>query len=340
VILNALKWFLIVGLVALVAVAAALTIGSRMSMDQQYQHTQRTAALPAFATESAEAVVRIKAAGYDYRARVAGFADAEDRPGIILLHGFPVSSAMWNAIIDPLASEGYRVVAFDQRGYSPGARPDGAENYLLPTLVADVLAVADAVGFEEFHLVGHDWGAAVGWSTVMAAPERIITWTGISVAHPAAFAAALQDDPDQKARSSYFAFFVTPWLPETLFSFNNFEMLKSLYVDMSAAQREEYLEIFGEPGALTAALNWYRSMLVEQPDVQELEVEITTPTLFIWGNNDPSAGRVAVDGQAQYMKGPYSKMELSGGHWLMTDFPRVITEAVIEHLYTYGDRDE
>jgi pimeloyl-ACP methyl ester carboxylesterase len=340
VILKALKWFLIAGLVALVAVAAVLTFGSRMSMDQHYEHTQRTAILPVFTTDTTEQLVRINAQGYDYRARVAGFDQGERRPGVILLHGFPVSSAMWNAIIDPLANEGYRVVAFDQRGYSPGARPAGAENYVVPNLVADVLAVADAVGFEEFHLIGHDWGAAVGWSTVMTAPERIITWTGISIAHPAAFSAALQEDPDQKARSSYFAFFVTPWLPETLFSFNNFEMLKSLYAEMSTAQQEEYLEIFGEPGALTAALNWYRSMLVDQPDVEKQEVEITTPTLFIWGNNDPSAGRVAVDGQTQYMKGPYSKMELSGGHWLMTDFPGVITEAVIEHLYTYGDRDE
>jgi pimeloyl-ACP methyl ester carboxylesterase len=338
-VLKAIKWFLIAGLIALVAVAVLLSIGSYTSMDHDYLHTQATAALPEFTQDTTDGLVRIEAGDFEYRARVAGFEQGEQRPGVILLHGFPVTSAMWSAMIEPLADAGYRVVAFDQRGYSPGARPDGAENYIVPNLVADVLAVADAVGFEEFHLVGHDWGAGVGWSTVMTAPERIITWTGISIAHPAAFSAALQNDPDQQSRSTYFAFFVTPWLPETLFSFNNFEMLKGIYVDMSTPQRNEYLKVFAEPGALTAALNWYRGGLVEQIPEKELAVEITTPTLFIWGNSDPTAGRVAVDGQAQYITGPYSKMELSGGHWLMEDYPEPITEAVIEHLYTYGDRE-
>ena len=108
---------------------------------------------------------------------------------------------------------------------------------------------------------------------------------------------------------------------------------------MSSAQKEEYLEVFSEPGALTSVLNWYRAMLQEQPTLQGVEMEVAIPTLFIWGNNDPSAGRAAVDGQAELMTGPYKIVELPGGHWLMEDFPEQTTEAILDHLYTYGDRN-
>ena len=92
---------------------------------------------------------------------------------VILLHGFPETSAMWTPLIEAAASDGFRVVAFDQRGYSPGARPDDVAAYAVPALVDDVLAVADALGFQRFHLVGHDWGCVVGWSVASLHPDRV-----------------------------------------------------------------------------------------------------------------------------------------------------------------------
>ncbi len=338
-VLKAIKWFLIAVLIAVVVVATVLGIGASRSMDHDYRYTQAFDTLAEFSSATTDGLVRIKGGAYEFRARVAGFEAGNERPGVILLHGFPVTSAMWASIIQPLADAGYRVVAFDQRGYSPGARPSDVENYVIPELVSDVLAVADAVGFEEFHLVGHDWGAIVGWNTVMTEPDRIITWTALSIAHPTAFGDAVRNDPDQKSRSSYFYFFITPWLPETLFSYNDFEMLKGIYSSMAAPQRQEYLEVFSEPGALTAALNWYRGMLVDQSSAEEPDIVISTPTLFIWGNKDFSAGRVAVDSQTEFIVGPYKMLELPGSHWLMEEFPEQTTEAIIEHLYTYGDRN-
>ena len=81
-------------------------------------------------------------------------------------------------------------------------------------MVADVFAVADRAGSKKFHPVGHDWGAGVGWGAVLERPSRIISWTPMSIAHPAAFGAAIENDPEQQSKSSYFAFFVTPGIPE------------------------------------------------------------------------------------------------------------------------------
>ena len=325
-----LKWLVISVAVLLLAVIAIVGIGSSLSLDRDYTHTKNTAALPLFSTDVAAGMVRINANGYQFRARIAG--NTQDAPTVILLHGFPVTSAMWEPIISPLADAGYRVIAFDQRGYSPGARPLDPSAYVLPNLVSDVIAIADATGAEKFHLIGHDWGSAVGWNTVMQHPDRILSWTGISIAHPAAFADALHNDPDQQARSGYFALFTMPLVPEALFTFAVLTVLKGAYAGMTASQQEEYLAVFSEPKALTSALNWYRQMGESFVSSPELSLEIATPTLFIWGNNDPSAGRVAVEGQEKYLTGPYRMLELDGEHWLLTSHSAEISQAVLEHL--------
>ena len=176
--------------------------GAQMSLDRSYAHTKAAAQLRDFADSDADGVVRIATSRGDFRARIAGFQDSGERPLVVLLHGFPVTSAMWIDLIAPLSQAGYRVVAFDQRGYSPGVRPQAVSEYAVPQLVADVFAVADAAGGGPFHLVGHDWGAAVGWGTVLTDPSRILSWTPMSIAHPSAFQAALETDPDQQSRAA------------------------------------------------------------------------------------------------------------------------------------------
>ena len=332
------KWLGITAIVLLVGVIAIAGIGSSLSLARDYTHTRNTQALPLFSSELATGIstgiVRIAANGYEFRARIAG--NDQDGPTVILLHGFPVTSAMWEPIIPPLANAGYRVIAFDQRGYSPAARPRDADAYAIENLVSDVIAIADATGAEQFHLVAHDWGSAVGWVTVMQHPDRVLSWTGLSIAHPAAFADALENDPEQQANSSYFALFTMPLVPETLFTFNNLTLLiNGVYAGMQASQIEEYLAVFSEPYALTAALNWYRQMQGSLAGSSEISPEIDTPTLFIWGRNDPTAGQAAVDGQERYIRGPYRRLDLDGEHWLVTNHSPEITQALLQHLESY-----
>jgi pimeloyl-ACP methyl ester carboxylesterase len=334
--IKTIKWLLIAILLIAFLLVAALGIGSRLALDTDFLYSRDVANLPLFEAGSSDGIVRIKVGGEEFRARIAGFDQDSERPVVLLLHGFPVTSAMWLPLIEPLRAQGYRVLAFDQRGYSPGARPDAAQDYVISKLTADVIAVADTMGIDRFHLVGHDWGAVVGWSVVMNHPDRVQSWSALSIAHPTAFGEAIQNDPDQKARSRYFFVFVTPLLPEALFSFNDFAMLKAMYGPKSSTQVDEYIKLFSEPGALTAALNWYRAMAVSQTQASPVAQDITTPTLFIWGNNDPAVGRGATEAQLRFMKGPYRNIELEAGHWLVTDQPEAVTAAIVEHLAEFN----
>ena len=333
--MKVLKWSVVIVVLMVVGIPALAVMSSYLSLDHDYEHTAETEALPLVRQAGAGGLVRIKANGYEFRARVANFNRPAAMPTVILLHGFPVTSAMWIPLIEPLAKAGFRVVAYDQRGYSPGARPEEGEAYQISHLVSDVVAVADAVGAERFHLVGHDWGAAVGWSTVLQHSDRIDSWTGLSIAHPAAFIAALQNDPDQQSRSGYFQFFSTPFVPETAFTFAGLTMLEGLYAGMGEEQASEYLRVLAEPGALTGALNWYRQMSVGPGALSTIDPVVQTPTLFIWGNNDPAVGRAAVAGQTPFIKGAYKEIELDAGHWLMASHAEQVVPEVVAHVRAY-----
>ena len=326
--MRLVKALIIVLIVIAIVLVAVLTGGSLLSLDWQHRHRAETVALPPLDSTTRDGLVRIAANGFEFRARVAGLDNTG--PGVVLLHGFPETSAMWNPLISLLADQGYRVVAFDQRGYSPGARPKGAAAYTIPQLVDDVFAVATAAGMQQFHLIGHDWGAAVGWAAVIARPEPLLSWTSLSIPHIAAFSDALANDEDQRRRSRYMLFFRMPWLPEAMFTFNHLALMNdAMYRDMSEPQRAEYNAVFAEPGALTAALNWYRA---PGAFASGIVPKVRLPVLFIWGNQDPAVGRAAVDAQRNYIEGPLEFRELNAGHWLMEQQSDQVDSLILEFV--------
>ena len=142
--------------------------------------------------------------GHDFDVRVQG-----DGEPVVLLHGFPQHAGSWGQVAPALAEAGYRAVALDQRGYSPGARPTGRRPYVLAEAAADVLALLDALGADRAHVVGHDWGGVVGWRLAATAPDRLRTLTSVSTPHPRALVRSLLTS-DQALRSWYMA---SNWLP-------------------------------------------------------------------------------------------------------------------------------
>ena len=260
--------------------------------------------------------------GLVFDALVAGPEDGEP---VVLLHGFPQSASMWTGQLEALAADGYRALAFDQRGYSPGARPTEVGGYRIRHLVADVLAVA---GNRPFHVVGHDWGAVVAWHVAGRHPERVKTLTAVSVPHPVAFAAALAaPDDDQRNRSAYISFLREDGTAEGLLLAGGLEaMLRAAGYPLDVAQR---VEAMSEPGALTAALNWYRAMDAGLAAVGR----ITVPTLYVWSTEDVALGRSAADAAAAYVDGPYRFEILEGvSHWIPEEVPDVLNRLLLEHL--------
>ena len=275
----------------------------------------------------------IAANGFSFRCRESGPAAGEP---VILLHGFPETSHMWIPLLERLEAEGYHAVTPDQRGYSPGARPEGSEHYRYQDTASDVIAIADALGFGTFHLVGHDWGAGCGWAVVDLHPERIRSWSALSVPHIGAFGRAIRDDPDQQQRSQYITFFQEPGVAEAALSANDYAGLKAVWSASSEEEKAEYVSVFEQPGALTAALNWYRGSAGIDPTASASAgvafAEVTTPTLFIWGNQDGAIGRTGVEAGHALMKGPYKFVELDAGHWLIQEQPARVIDEVVGHL--------
>lgn len=308
-----------------------LWLGSFLSLDRRRTHTRESAGLPMLdaGIAPAEGLVRICCGGLTFRARVANFGAEGDV--VIMLHGFPQTSAAWEPLMKSAASRGYRALAIDQRGYSPGARPDGVDAYTIDRLVGDVIAIADQLGIQRFHLVGHDWGAAVGWAVVMTHPERVISWSALSIAHSVAFVEAVRNDSEQRRKSAYFLLFRMPWLPEALLSWGRHRLLRRLmYRWMPESHEREYLRVFAEPGALTSVLNWYRAM--GRPAGLDANPKVSLPVLFVWGNRDPAAGRVAVENTANYVCGEYRFIELDAGHWLLERRTTEVIEAIVAHI--------
>ena len=194
--LKVIKYLFLGVFLLLTLLLVIFVTGSKVSMDSDFSHTNATKDLPKFNPTIGNGIVNITIGDMTFRTRIAGFNGDSSKEVVILLHGFPVTSAMWLDLIGPLKEAGYKVVAFDQRGYSPLARPETLDSYQISEITKDIFAVADVIGAEEFHLIGHDWGAVVGRSAVLSDPSRITSWTALSLPHPAAFGAALADDPD------------------------------------------------------------------------------------------------------------------------------------------------
>ncbi len=251
---------------------------------------------------------------------------------VLLLHGFPQTSRSWLATLDALAGAGYRAVAFDQRGYSPGARPGQVEHYAMAHLVADVIAVADDIGGHEFDLVGHDWGGAVAWHVAGQYASRVRSLTVVSTPHPAAFRRALSGElgGDQPQRSWYMEFFQKSDEPEQALLGDGAAALRGLYTGVPDDAVDHYVSELSQPGALTAALNYYRAIPLGSPPQID---PITSPTLYVWSTDDVALGREAAEATADHVRGPYRFEVLDGiSHWIPEAAPDQFNRLLLDHL--------
>ncbi|MFV8308339.1 alpha/beta fold hydrolase [Mycobacteroides chelonae] len=258
-----------------------------------------------------------------------------DGPVIVALHGFPERADSWSGVIPILTAAGFRVLAPDQRGYSPGARPKGVRNYTLDKLAGDILALADQAEVPKFHVLGHDWGAAVAWQLAGQHADRVITASILSVPHPRAFLAALPRG--QILKSWYMLFFQIPWLPERQTTGNGL-LVRKLARDMrlSDAKVKETLELAREPGAATATINWYRAMRYAKPSGPG---QVQIPTLYVWSTDDAALGRRAAENTAKYVDGPYRFEVLDGvSHWIAAERPSETAALVLEHIKAHTNR--
>ncbi len=265
--------------------------------------------------------------GLTFDVRDAGPADG---PVVVLLHGFPQHNDSWDAVIDRLTAQGYRCLAPNQRGYSPGARPRRRRDYRIPELVGDLGALIDASGAQQVHLVGHDWGAAVAWAAAAEMPERLKTVSPISVPHPGRVHQVVRQ---QSTRSGVVVHVLLPVAACTgmvdvvaqrrLMS----KLLQQAGQTPAVAARDA--QAMREPGALTAAINWYRAMPLSNP--RAINQKISVPTLYVWSDGDTALMPKSAHNTARYVDGEY-RFEIMPGvsHWIPDEQPDKLADLLLE----------
>ncbi|WP_426374698.1 alpha/beta fold hydrolase [Rhodococcoides fascians] len=250
-----------------------------------------------------------------------------DGPIVLLLHGFPERAASWSAVMNELNEAGFRTVAPDQRGYSPGARPKRRRDYRVGALVDDVVALIDTIG-APVHLVGHDWGANIAWVTAGRRPDLMLSLTAFSVPHPGSFMTALLTSR-QILHSWYFAFFQLPILPEKWMTRPG-QRAEKWYErsGMNADDLERTRTDIVDYGALPYAVTWYRGLPFSNPGIGRLR--ITVPTSMVWSDGDTFIGRSAIERAQQYVDARYTLTVLAGmTHWIPTQAPTAAAQAII-----------
>ncbi len=275
---------------------------------------------------------QLRANGFTFDMRRSGPDDGEL---VLALHGFPQTGAAWNECLRGLAGNGYLAVAPDQRGYSPGARPDRVQDYGVEHLAGDVLAMAEALGASRFHVVGHDWGGAVGWFLAARSPERLLSFTSVSTPHPRAMAAAMVGP--QALRSMYIPFFRLPWVPERVLGAGHHRLLREALVrsGLPSDKAKATVARLERTDALPSALAWYRAAgpgLVRS--VGPIE---GVPTMYVWSTGDTALGRGAAERTAAQVTAPYRFEVLDGvSHWIPETAPEALTALLVEHLGSVG----
>ena len=271
-------------------------------------------------------VQRIEVGGLSFDVAVGGPAG----PAVLLLHGFPENSRMWDGVLPALHAAGLRTVAPDQRGYSPGARPEAVAAYAIGEIVGDALGLLDALGLPAAHVLGHDWGAVVGWYLAAKHPDRVRSLTAVSVPHPAAHAAALRSDPEQQRLSAYIRVFRLPEVAEATLLADDARRLRRLFRPLPDEATDVFVRPLLEPGALSAALNWYRAMSRRDQDGLG---PVRVPTTYVWGTSDAGVGRTAAEACAEYVTGEFESVELPGmSHWVPEQEPETVARHALARI--------
>ena len=256
---------------------------------------------------------------------------------VLLLHGFPDFWYTWRYQIPALASAGYRVTAPDLRGYNTSDKPRGVAAYDIDRLAADAAALARAMPGGRTHLVGHDWGGIVAWHAAMTYPECFERLVVLNAPHPAAFARDLFTTR-QWLRSWYMFFFQIPRVPEAGTRARNFRVLDEAYSRevsnrdaFAGGEIEDYKRAFAEPGALTAAINYYRAafrrfLRTRTRDTQPIRI----PSLLLWGDRDEHLGTSLTTGLEEWVRDLEVRRFANAGHWVHLDEPEAVSRAMIE----------
>ena len=271
------------------------------------------------------------------------YAHAGSGKLVLFLHGFP---EFWYAWRNQLAEFGrdFMAVAPDMRGYNLSSKPPEVEKYDIRLLIGDVVGLIRHLGAKTCYLVGHDWGGAVAWAVAIAAPQIVEKLVIVNAPHPGVFERELRENPAQQQASQYMLWFENPQM-EDLISANNFAQFQEGILGpllrqgiFTESDRRAYLEAWSQPGALTGGLNYYRAAKIGPPGASPAKsflgraelpsLELTVPTLVIWGERDPYLLTGNLTGLEQYVRSLKIERVPDATHWVVHERSSLVNSLI------------
>jgi epoxide hydrolase 4 len=270
--------------------------------------------------------------------------EAGTGPLVVLLHGFPEFWYAWRHQIPALADAGYRVVAPDLRGYNTSDKPPRVRDYRPSVLAQDVADLVVALGARSAAVAGHDWGGGLAWLLAIQHPERIERLVVLNAPHPIRLLKSLRS-PRQLRRSWYMLAFQAPWLPERLMAARDFQALRRALRQQptrpgafTAQDIDRYVAAAAQPGALRAAINYYRAAFRANPLAQVHSLRrVDTPTLIIWGEQDRYLGRELAEPDRAWVSDVRVEWIAEASHWVQADAPERVNQLMVDFLLEHMD---
>jgi pimeloyl-ACP methyl ester carboxylesterase len=257
---------------------------------------------------------------------------------LVLLHGFPEFWWSWRYQI-PALSRHFTVVALDQRGYGETDKPRWG--YELDVLVNDVVSLIYELGYTRAIVAGHDWGGAIAWSLAIAYPQRVERLIALNIPHPVLMARALGSNWRQMLRSWYILFFQLPLLPEALIRAKDYMFVERAFRDMAVdksrfddAMIARFKEALAQPGALTAAINYYRALFQHgaRGMFHGTGMRVQAPTLMIWGEQDFALGKELTYGTERFVPDLRIRYLPNCSHWVQQERPSEVNQYMLDFL--------
>lgn len=246
---------------------------------------------------------------------------------VVLLHGWPDSGRLWRHQVPSLVSTGYRVIVPDLRGLGRSERPADVAGYAVQNAVADLTGILDALGIDDAHVVGHDWGALVAWFAAMLAPDRLRKLVGISIPHP-----LVPRSTRQSEMLWYTLFFQFAEVAEATIQYDDWAWLKQQFPD--CPDLDQAVADLSRPGALSASLNWYRANgAPRMPGPPPVLPPVKAPTLGIWSTGERYVEGGRMEKSAAYIDAEWRYEQLpEAGHWIPLDAPERLNQLLLEWL--------
>lgn len=244
-------------------------------------------------------------------------------PVLIMVHGFPDYWYSWRDQMPTLAKK-FHVVAIDQRGYNKSGQPEGVENYAVPKLVGDVVAVLKDVGAEKATILGHDWGGMVAWSFAMAHPDKTERLIILNLPHPRGLLRELRENPKQEENSQYARNFQLPGAA----GFLTAEAISGWVKEPEA--RKKYIEAFKQ-SSFESMLNYYKANYPRAPyeESEQIKTQVKCPVLVIHGLDDEALLDGALNGTWRWIDNELTLVTIPGaGHFVHRDKPKQVTRAI------------